>query len=75
MLDLPIQVTSRTDIAAVTATGVSLAVEVDGPSHFVRVGSRREVGGGPLGSGHGAGSSGLHSDLHTMVEVGQAEGS
>jgi hypothetical protein len=28
----------------VTATGVGLAVEADGPSHYVRVGNRREVG-------------------------------
>jgi very-short-patch-repair endonuclease len=33
------------DIAAVTAAGVRLAVEVDGPSHFVRMGGRWEVEG------------------------------
>jgi hypothetical protein len=33
------------DIVAVTAAGVRLAVEVDGPSHFVRMGGRWEVDG------------------------------
>lgn len=72
MLEQPIADNAAViDIVAITAAGVQLAIEVDGPTHFVQ--PRQYTQWANPAQEQGASSAGLHTRQHPILGVDGAE--